>query len=76
GGRIISPRSPSDLVPIDSSLIKIRWNNDLWLENSVAYAPQMSYIRHGTVRDNILFGQPFWEERYNEVLRQCSLTTD
>ncbi|WOO83211.1 ATP-dependent bile acid permease [Vanrija pseudolonga] len=76
GGRIISPRSASDLVPIDSSLIKIRWNEDLWLENSVAYAPQMSYIRHGTVRDNILFGQPFWEERYNEVLRQCSLTTD
>lgn len=42
----------------------------------MAYAPQMSYIRHGTIRDNIIFGQPFWQERYDEVLRQCSLWPD
>lgn len=36
----------------------------------------MSYIRHGSVRDNILFGLPFWKERYDEVLHQCSLESD
>lgn len=48
----------------------------MWLKDTVAYAPQMSYIRHGSVRDNILFGLPFWKERYEEVLRQCSLESD
>lgn len=64
------------MTPLDASLIKFQWTNELWLENSVAYAPQMSYIRHGTVRDNILFGQPFWQDRYVEVIRQCSLQSD
>ena len=42
----------------------------------MAYAPQVSYIRHGTIRENVVFGQPFWEERYWEVLRQCGLEPD
>jgi ABC-type multidrug transport system fused ATPase/permease subunit len=52
------------------------WTTESWLNESVAYAPQQAYIRHGTVRDNVLFGQPMWEERYSEVLRQCSLVPD
>lgn len=75
-GRIVTPRSAPDMTPLDASMIKFRWTNELWLDNSVAYAPQMPYIRHGTVKDNITFGQPFWQERYNEVLRQCSLESD
>jgi ABC-type multidrug transport system fused ATPase/permease subunit len=64
------------MTPVDSSLLKLEWSHETWLEDSVAYAPQSSYIRHGTVRDNILFGQPFWEERYYQVLQQCSLGSD
>lgn len=75
-GRIVAPRSKPDMTPLDASLVKFRWSNDLWLEDSVAYAPQTPYIRHGTVKDNITFGQPFWKERYDEVLRQCSLNSD
>lgn len=43
---------------------------------SMAYAPQIPYIRHGTIIDNILFGQPYWQERYLKVLAQCGLEPD
>lgn len=47
-----------------------------WLVNDVAYASQVSYIRHGTIRDNILFDQVYWPERYAEVLRVTRLLPD
>lgn len=52
------------------------WSGGVWLDNSMAYAPQVPYIRHGTIRDNVLFGQPFWAERYYEVIRQSGLEPD
>lgn len=75
-GTLQSPRSSRDAVPIDGQSIQGRWTNETWLANSVAYAPQQSFIQHGTIRDNILFGQPIWMERYREVLRQASLLSD
>lgn len=32
----------------------------------VAYAAQESWVQNETIRDNILFGSPFDEERYNK----------
>ncbi|KAF5309503.1 hypothetical protein D9619_012343 [Psilocybe cf. subviscida] len=45
-------------------------------EQGVAYASQESWVQNETIRDNILFGQPYDEERYNKVLRQTSLDKD
>ncbi|KZT67108.1 multidrug resistance-associated ABC transporter [Daedalea quercina L-15889] len=42
----------------------------------VAYAAQESWVQNETIRDNILFGAPFDEERYNKVLDQCALKRD
>ena len=42
----------------------------------VAYASQQPWILNATVRDNILFGLPYDEERYNKVVRNCSLVRD
>ncbi|KAG6813437.1 hypothetical protein H0H92_011134 [Tricholoma furcatifolium] len=42
----------------------------------IAYAAQESWVLNATIRDNILFGAPFDEERYNKVIYQCSLTRD
>ncbi|BEI85636.1 hypothetical protein CcaverHIS002_0510370 [Cutaneotrichosporon cavernicola] len=75
-GNVISPRSPINATLLDHSNQHMQWTTEKWLTRTVAYAPQKSYIRHGSVRDNILFGLPLWKERYVEVLRQCSLEAD
>ncbi|GBE88702.1 ATP-binding cassette transporter abc4 [Sparassis crispa] len=42
----------------------------------IAYAAQESWVLSETIRDNILFGAPFDEERYNKVIEQCGLQRD
>ncbi|KAI0344119.1 multidrug resistance-associated ABC transporter [Trametopsis cervina] len=42
----------------------------------VAYAAQESWVQNETIRDNILFGAPYDEERYNKVIDQCGLKRD
>ncbi|KAF4673598.1 ATP-binding cassette sub- C member 8 [Perkinsus chesapeaki] len=42
----------------------------------VAYVPQTAWIYNATVRDNILFGEPFDEERYQQAITCSQLTRD
>ncbi|KAI0753304.1 P-loop containing nucleoside triphosphate hydrolase protein [Daedaleopsis nitida] len=44
--------------------------------DGVAYAAQESWIQNETIRDNILFGAPYDEVRYNKVIKQCALERD
>jgi ATP-binding cassette subfamily C (CFTR/MRP) protein 1 len=46
------------------------------LNGNVAYVAQTAWILNKTVRDNILFGLPYNEEKYNKVIEACSLTHD
>jgi ABC-type multidrug transport system fused ATPase/permease subunit len=46
------------------------------LKGRVAYVAQTAWILNKTVRDNILFGLPYDEDRYNKVLEACCLTHD
>ncbi|XP_045054550.2 ATP-binding cassette sub-family C member 5 isoform X2 [Desmodus rotundus] len=41
-----------------------------------AYVAQQAWILNATLRDNILFGKEFDEERYNSVLNSCCLRPD
>lgn len=75
-GTIIAPRTSPDAVPLNGDDIIRSWSSAIWLTDSVAYAPQQPFIRHGTIRDNILFGQPMWRKRYDESLRQAALLPD
>ena len=75
-GIVHSPRSSLNNIPVHALGSHVKWTNETWLNDSVAYAPQQSYIQHGTIRDNILFGQPMWKERYNDVLNQAALLSD
>ncbi|KAH9028059.1 ABC transporter type 1, transmembrane domain-containing protein [Lactarius deliciosus] len=45
-------------------------------EGGVSYAAQESWVQNETIRDNILFGAAYDEERYNKVIYQCGLQHD
>uniref|UniRef100_A0A671LIK8 Canalicular multispecific organic anion transporter 2-like n=1 Tax=Sinocyclocheilus anshuiensis TaxID=1608454 RepID=A0A671LIK8_9TELE len=46
------------------------------IQGSVAYVPQQAWIQNATLRDNILFGRPYAEQKYRCVLEACALTPD
>ncbi|KAJ3381657.1 hypothetical protein HDU84_004921 [Entophlyctis sp. JEL0112] len=43
---------------------------------SVGYSPQQPWIMNCSLKDNILFGQPYDEVRYRSVLEACALVKD
>ena len=43
---------------------------------SFVYVPQTPWIFSGTIRENILFGQPHDETKYTRVIEACALTKD
>ncbi|XP_042315891.1 multidrug resistance-associated protein 5 isoform X1 [Sceloporus undulatus] len=46
------------------------------VDGTFAYVAQQAWILNATLRDNILFGKEFEEERYNTVLNDCCLRPD
>ncbi|KAI5824338.1 P-loop containing nucleoside triphosphate hydrolase protein [Schizophyllum commune Tattone D] len=58
-------------TPVSSS----SWVN-LPRELGVAYAAQESWVQSDTIKANILFGAPYDQERYEQVLHQCALKRD
>ncbi|XP_066266620.1 ATP-binding cassette sub-family C member 5-like [Branchiostoma lanceolatum] len=45
-------------------------------DGNYAYVAQQAWILNSSVRDNILFGQPFDKEKYDRVCYACSLLPD
>nr|XP_031862945.1 uncharacterized protein CI109_001420 [Kwoniella shandongensis]KAA5530017.1 hypothetical protein CI109_001420 [Kwoniella shandongensis] len=45
-------------------------------DGGVSYAAQESWCMSDSIRDNILFGEPFEEERYKKVISACGLEPD
>ena len=46
------------------------------VNGSLAYAAQSSFVMNMTLRDNVLFGSAYDEEKYHQVLDACALTGD
>jgi ATP-binding cassette subfamily C (CFTR/MRP) protein 1 len=42
----------------------------------IGYVPQTPWIQNGTIRDNILFGLPYDEERYKQTVYSCAMVRD
>ncbi|KAL4247270.1 ATP-binding cassette transporter C [Abortiporus biennis] len=45
-------------------------------QEGIAYHAQESWVLNETIKNNILFGSPYDEERYNAVIEQCGLKRD
>lgn len=46
------------------------------LQHAISYAAQTPWLRHQSIKDNVLFGYPLDEERYQAVIECCSLKPD
>ncbi|KAI1316226.1 hypothetical protein EDD11_010273 [Mortierella claussenii] len=46
------------------------------LTNGIAYVAQQAWLQNNTVRNNILFGSPFEQRRYDQVVEMCALRRD
>ncbi|ESN96295.1 hypothetical protein HELRODRAFT_163344 [Helobdella robusta] len=42
----------------------------------IGYVSQQAWIENATLRDNILFGKPFDEDKYNQIIEACALKQD
>lgn len=42
----------------------------------IAYVPQQSWIQNATLQDNILFGKPLDQKRYDQIIDACALKPD
>ncbi|RGP78232.1 hypothetical protein FLONG3_3648 [Fusarium longipes] len=45
-------------------------------DEPIAYAQQLPWLQNKTIRDNILFHEPFEPDRYRDVLSACALLPD
>ena len=46
------------------------------LMHCLSYAAQSPWLQHLTIKDNILFGSPLDEDRYEQVVDACALRPD
>ncbi|XP_031366798.1 multidrug resistance-associated protein 4-like isoform X2 [Apis dorsata] len=49
---------------------------EIRINGTVSYVSQEAWLFSGTVRNNILFGQSYDKEKYNEVIKVCALIKD
>lgn len=56
--------------------LKIEQGSVAIAPGSIGYCEQSAWICNASVRDNIVFGRPFDEERYRKVIEQCCLERD
>lgn len=43
---------------------------------ALVYAPQIAWVFSGTIRENVLFGEPYNESKYKRVIEACALRED
>ncbi|KAK4129639.1 P-loop containing nucleoside triphosphate hydrolase protein [Parathielavia appendiculata] len=72
GGTIYVPRAPPLSERHDSKANKGNWI----IPEAIAYVAQIPWIENASIKENILFGLPYDEERYNKTVATCALKKD
>ncbi len=71
-GTLYVPRAPALADRHDHKA-----NKDNWIiPEAIAYVAQIPWIENASIKDNITFGLPFDEERYNKTIEVCALKKD
>jgi ABC-type multidrug transport system fused ATPase/permease subunit len=71
-GTITAPRSPTIEERHDEKANRSNWI----LPGQKAYVSQIPWLENASIKDNILFGLPFDQERYKQVISVCALEQD
>lgn len=71
-GTLYVPRAPSLSERHDDKANKDNWV----IPDAVAYVAQIPWIENASIKDNILFGLPYDEERYTKTVDVCALRKD
>ncbi|KAJ9605182.1 hypothetical protein H2200_010572 [Cladophialophora chaetospira] len=71
-GELFVPKPPPSAERYDAQANRRNWI----IESSIAFVAQIPWIENATIRDNILFGLPLDNNRYQKVLSACALTKD
>ena len=66
----------SFLQAILNNMLPLQGSVKLYVNGSISYVSQIPWIRNATIKDNILFYQPYDEERYNKVIDLSQLRQD
>ena len=64
------------LQAILNSMLPLAGNSKIFVNGSISYVSQIPWIRNTTIKENILFYQPYDEERYNQVVTLSELRPD
>ena len=68
-----------ELTKLEGELVMLKDSTKVdkhGLTHAISYAAQSPWLRHQSIKDNILFGYPYDERRYNDVLECCALLPD
>ncbi|KAJ1996036.1 hypothetical protein GGI26_000617 [Coemansia sp. RSA 1358] len=77
-GRVLLPTVDARAIAANDTKYKdvINLSGEGLVIRDIAYVAQESWLRNATIRENILFGEPYDKNRYEEVLRVCALKPD
>ena len=64
------------LQAILNNMLSLARGSKIYVNGSISYVAQIPWIRNATIKDNILFYQPYDEERYNKVIELSELKQD